>query len=132
MTYLPSDPMATGGIKGFAALLRAKRITIESAIEKYLHRIAALDPKLGAFEYVDPNAALAAARALDRLLAAGSDLGPLMGVPIAVKDLFYVKGMPTTAGSKLEVNRFVFREGQFIQMLRRLGRDSPYGNLPAR
>lgn len=64
----------------------------------YLTRIEALDPRLGAYAHVAAEPALAAARALDRLLAAGTDLGPLMGVPVAIKDPLAVEGTPTTAG----------------------------------
>jgi aspartyl-tRNA(Asn)/glutamyl-tRNA(Gln) amidotransferase subunit A len=62
-------------------------------------RIAALNPQLQAFECVLDEQALAAAAAADALHAAGTDLGPLHGVPVAVKDIYAVTGAPTTNGS---------------------------------
>ena len=55
------------------------------------------------------------------LRAAGVDLGPLMGVPVAVKDLFSVDGMPTTAGSRLDVQDLVPPQGSFVDALLRAG-----------
>ena len=82
---------------GFAKRLRKGEITSEAATEMYLKRIEILDPKLQSFEYVAKEQAMETARAMDTLLSAGIDLGPLMGVPAAVKDLIAIEGMPTTA-----------------------------------
>ena len=68
---------------------------------QYLERIDALEGLCGAFETIDSEGALASAREIDTRLGAGEDLGPLMGVPVAVKDLCVVDGMPLTAGSSL-------------------------------
>ncbi|MCP4249164.1 MAG: amidase, partial [bacterium] len=86
-----------------------------------LARIEALEPRLGAFEYVAAEQALSTARALDELLAAGTDLGPLMGVPVAIKDLFAVDGMPTAAASNLDVTEVIGPEGDFVKTLKRAG-----------
>ena len=80
-----------------------------------------LDPKIGAFEFVASESALTAAQALDGLLASGTDLGPLMGVPVAIKDLFAVEGMPTTAGSCIDVGSLIGAEGSFVTALKRAG-----------
>ena len=118
---LPADVLEPGGIAGFGMRLRDGAITAEAATAAYLGRIAALEPLLGAFEYVAWDRAPAAARALDSLLAAGTDLGPLMGVPVAIKDLFTVEGMPTTAGSNLDVGALIGPEGSFVKALRKAG-----------
>ena len=64
-----------------------------------LERIEALDPRLHAFIAVTRDRALAEADAAEALLRAGSDLGPLHGIPYAAKDLYDVQGLPTTAGT---------------------------------
>ncbi len=66
-----------------------------------LDRIAAVNPALNAFNLVDPERALSCARAVDRLRADGTALGPLAGVPIALKDNLNVRGMRTTASSRI-------------------------------
>lgn len=121
MTTLVPDPLEGGGIRLFGERLRRGEITSEQATMAYLSRIRALDPALGAFEHVAGESALAIARALDRLLASGTDLGPLMGVPVAVKDLIAVEGMPTTAGSNLDLGDLIGSEGSFVRALKRAG-----------
>ncbi len=121
MAGLTPDPLAAGGIAEFGERLRRGATTAEATVEAYLARIEALEPRLGAFEYVASEQAPSAARALDGLLAAGTDLGPLMGVPVAVKDLFAVEGMPTTAGSNVDVADTIGPEGSFVKALKRAG-----------
>ena len=105
----------------YGALLRRGDISAEQFTGLFLQRIDARNGKLGAYTYVAHEQALAAARAIDGLLRAGTDLGPLMGVPVAVKDLFYVDGMPTTAGSQADVSDIVRTEGSFVRALKRSG-----------
>ena len=73
---------------------------------------------LGAFWHVDAERALVAADAVDRMLAAGGDPGPLGGVPIAVKDAFAVAGMPGGAGGPVEIAR---RDAAVVSRLRGAG-----------
>jgi aspartyl-tRNA(Asn)/glutamyl-tRNA(Gln) amidotransferase subunit A len=123
MTVIPEDPVVrAGGLRAAGELLRSGAITSEQMTLDYLARIRALDPHLGAFEHVAHEQALLTARAVDKLLAAGTDLGPLMGMPVSVKDLFTVEGMPLTAGSRLDLSAIAdHREGPFIQALRQAG-----------
>ncbi|WP_174248378.1 Asp-tRNA(Asn)/Glu-tRNA(Gln) amidotransferase subunit GatA [Streptomyces hoynatensis] len=69
--------------------------------EAHLARIEAVDEKVHAFLHVDREGALAQARAVDAKRAAGERLGPLAGVPLAMKDIFATEGVPTTVGSKI-------------------------------
>src|SRR3984957_10065476 len=66
-----------------------------------LARIAKHDPILNSFTDVTADRARARARAVDSAVAAGQNVGPLAGVPFAVKNLFDVQGLPTRAGSKI-------------------------------
>jgi aspartyl-tRNA(Asn)/glutamyl-tRNA(Gln) amidotransferase subunit A len=67
----------------------------------HLDRIGAVDERVHAFLHVDEDGALAAAQVVDDRRAAGETLGPLAGVPLAMKDVVTTKGLPTTAGSRL-------------------------------
>src|SRR5262249_60362558 len=86
-------------LEALAAALRARAITSVHATRECLDRIARLDPALNAFITVTAEPALAQARGADAERAAGLDLGPLHGVPIALKDLFDTAGIATTAAS---------------------------------
>lgn len=82
------------------AVASGKQSAVEVA-EAALARIEAGDGRINAFTAVFRDRALASAKAIDRRRAAGQPLGPLAGVPYAVKNLFDVKGVVTVAGSKI-------------------------------
>lgn len=115
-----TDPFAEG-LAAFAQSVRAGKTTFEAATQYCLHRIAQHDSRLQAFQHVDNQGALSAAVSLDKLLAAGTDLGPLMGVPIAVKDIITVAGMPVTNGSLHPTSHLNGPEGSLINSLRQKG-----------
>lgn len=113
--------MGSEDLAEFGLRLRRGEISAERATQAYLDRIEALDGKFGAYEHVAIDAALSNARAIDALLASGCDLGPLMGVPVAIKDLIRVDGMPVTAGTNLDVQDLIGPEGPVVRALRRAG-----------
>ena len=82
-------------------LLAAGETSAVEVTQAHLDRIAAVDDKVHAFLHVDTDGALAAARAVDDARVRGEELGPLAGVPVAVKDVITTRGVPTTAGSKI-------------------------------
>ncbi len=80
-----------------AASVRTGRATAEAVLDAHLARIAAREPVVGAWTALDPDGARARARALDRAGATG----PLVGVPIAVKDIIATAALPTEYGSPI-------------------------------
>ena len=70
-------------------------------MESLLERIDRLEPQLKAWAYLDREAVLAEAKAREADAARGANLGPLHGVPIGLKDIYYTAGIPTTACSKV-------------------------------
>ncbi|MCU1437719.1 MAG: glutamyl-tRNA amidotransferase [Naasia sp.] len=84
-----------------AALLTAREVSSVEATRASLNRIAAVDGDLHAFLHTAPEAALRTASEIDRRRADGYDVGPLGGVPIAIKDVLCTKDMPSTAASKI-------------------------------
>ncbi|MCS3731772.1 AtzE family amidohydrolase [Bradyrhizobium betae] len=81
------------------------KLSALDATEAALARIKQHDGALNAFTDVTAERARAKARAVDADIAAGKDVGPLAGVPFAVKNLFDVAGLPTRAGSKINRDR---------------------------
>ncbi|MGZ9811443.1 amidase [Pseudoroseicyclus sp. H15] len=81
------------------ARLRRRDISATELLEAHLARIAEWGARLHAIEHLTEARARAGAAAADKGFAAGEDHGPLMGIPLAVKSLFGVAGLPTTGGS---------------------------------
>ncbi len=84
-----------------AEAVRAGRLSATRLTRACLDRIERLDHRINAFIAVDAEAALAQAAAADRARAAGETLGPLHGVPLAHKDMFYRAGEVCTCGSRI-------------------------------
>ncbi|HEY2832922.1 MAG TPA: Asp-tRNA(Asn)/Glu-tRNA(Gln) amidotransferase subunit GatA [Sporichthyaceae bacterium] len=83
-----------------AAIATGKASAVE-VTRAHLDRIAKIDERVHAFLHVDTEGALAAAAAVDAKRSAGEKLGPLAGVPLALKDVLTQTGIPTTCGSKI-------------------------------
>ncbi len=81
--------------------LRARELSPVEVAQAYLARIEATEPRLNAYITVTAETALEQARAAEREIAAGRWRGPFHGVPVALKDLLYTKGIRTTGGSKV-------------------------------
>jgi aspartyl-tRNA(Asn)/glutamyl-tRNA(Gln) amidotransferase subunit A len=84
-----------------AELIASGEASAVEVTQAHLDRITAVEDSVKAFTHVDPEVALAQARAIDDRRAAGETLGPLAGVPIAHKDVFTTTDMPTTCSSKI-------------------------------
>src|ERR1700684_377709 len=84
-----------------SAALSTSEVSATEVTRAHLDRIAAVDDRVHAFLHVAADSALTQARDIDTRRANGEELGPLAGVPVAVKDVFTTKGMPTTCGSRI-------------------------------
>ncbi len=83
-----------------AASIAAGDLTALQLIESCLERIDALEDKIQAWALLDREGAVAAARQLDRELQQGQRRGPLHGIPVGIKDIFYTTGLRTEAGAQ--------------------------------
>jgi aspartyl-tRNA(Asn)/glutamyl-tRNA(Gln) amidotransferase subunit A len=84
-----------------ATAVRAKQRSAREVVDEHLARIAERETELHAFNLVLADEARAAAAAIDERVAAGEDPGPLAGVPVALKDNFATRGIPTTCSSRI-------------------------------
>jgi amidase len=116
-----SDEFASGWPYASLAETRAVVVnggsTARALTERYLQRIDALQPTLRPYARARHERALAEADALDKLQASGAALGPLHGVPVAVKDLLYLEGERTASGTVVMAD---FRPGYTATVVHRL------------
>ena len=117
----PTDVLHYLDIGALAALIRNRDVSSREVTQALLDRIAALDGDLHAYALVLAGAARAQADAADREIAAGGWRGPLHGVPIAVKDLFDIEGVPTRAGMRLRSQPVATRDATVVRRLRDAG-----------
>jgi aspartyl-tRNA(Asn)/glutamyl-tRNA(Gln) amidotransferase subunit A len=96
-----NDDPALWDLSEVADAIAARRISSVEATEACLARIEAWQPRINAFLRLHRDKALAQARAMDAELAAGKRRGPLHGVPMAHKDMYYRKGELSTGGSAI-------------------------------
>ncbi len=93
--------LITASADDLAGLLRSGQVSARELTQAHLDRTAAVDGVVRAYLHVDADGALAAADDVDRRRAAGEQLHPLAGLPVAVKDVVVTAGLPTTAGSRI-------------------------------
>jgi aspartyl-tRNA(Asn)/glutamyl-tRNA(Gln) amidotransferase subunit A len=98
-----------------------RQLSPVEVVDAFLDRATRLSPKLNAFTAVYATEARAAARDAQCAIEAGSAVGPLHGVPIALKDSIDVEGKPTTAGSACFQNRIARRSAKIVDHLRAAG-----------
>ena len=104
-----------------ASAIAARKLSPVELMKALLERIGRLDPKLNAFIRLDGDAALDAARAAEAEIASGRQRGPLHGVPVGIKDIIDVAGLPTTCHSKLLIDNIASTDAVCVSRLRGAG-----------
>jgi aspartyl-tRNA(Asn)/glutamyl-tRNA(Gln) amidotransferase subunit A len=116
---LPPLPFPT--LLAASQAIRAKQISPLELTQICLQRSEAINPRLNAFITLTAESALAEARAATEEVAHGRYRGPLHGIPLAIKDLFDVRGVATTAGSPLLKHNVAAEDAFVIERLREAG-----------
>ena len=104
-----------------ANLIRSRELSAVELAQSLLDRIETLEPSLKAWVYLDRAAALAEAEAKDREVASGGPVGPLHGIPVGVKDIYYTAGIPTTACSRVYADFVPEYDAAPVALLKRAG-----------
>ncbi len=98
---MPSREILDFDLASLSQNLRAKKISPVEVTRTYLDRISAIDGRMRAYITVTADEATAAAKKAEAEIGAGNWRGPMHGVPVALKDLLYTRGVRTTGGSKI-------------------------------
>jgi len=117
---MASDVTALTAIEAASEIARGA-ISAEDYTRACLERIAAVDSEVHAFVHLDPEHALAQARALDRRKAGGERTGPLHGIPVGIKDIFDTADYPTECGSPIFAGRRPDADCAAVRKLREAG-----------
>jgi len=104
-----------------ARRIRARELSPRELIEQALARIEAVNPTLNCFCFVYPDEALEQAREAERAVMSGRELGPLHGLPVAIKDVTPTKGKVTTRGSHMYADWVPDRDAIIVERLRGAG-----------
>lgn len=103
------DRLASGAIRAVELL------------EAYLDRIGRVEPEVQAWAWLDGDSAMAQARALDARRQSGAPIGPLHGLPVALKDIIDTKGIPTENGTPIDAGRVPAADAWIVARLRAAG-----------
>ncbi len=117
----PTPPIHYLTVSELIRCYRNKSLSPVEVTRHLLERNQKLDPRLKSFLHLTPERALEEARKAERAWWKRDDPGPLCGVPYAVKDLFDVRGVPTTAGTRLRKNVVARSDSWAVRRLTRAG-----------
>jgi aspartyl-tRNA(Asn)/glutamyl-tRNA(Gln) amidotransferase subunit A len=116
-----STDIATLTAAELAPMIRAKVVSPVELMQAVLERIERLEPEINAFAYLDGDRAMAGAREAEAALMRDGPIGPLHGLPVTIKDLAAVAGMPTRSGSRTSGAEAVPADSPFVERLRAAG-----------
>jgi aspartyl-tRNA(Asn)/glutamyl-tRNA(Gln) amidotransferase subunit A len=111
----------TSDLASLSQSIHSGKVSPVEVLDAYLERIIKLDSKLHAYTEVFEADARAAAQAAAKMISAGYSLGPLHGIPIAIKDLIDIEGKVTTGGSPLFAERIASSTADVARRLVRAG-----------
>ena len=117
----PYSELLDRSLSDVAGLVRSKQVSPVELVDASLERIAALDGQISAYITVFEHEARQVAKAAELMSMVGHDLGPLHGVPLALKDNVAVKGFRTTAGSKILGDWIPDKDATLTTRLRQAG-----------
>ena len=121
MTTTDSETLCWLPATELAALVRSRQVSARELLDAHLARIEEVNGPLNAIITLDPDGARAAADAADAALAAGEDVGPLHGLPVAHKDTHATGGMRTTWGSPLHAGNVPAHDELVVARLKAAG-----------
>jgi Asp-tRNA(Asn)/Glu-tRNA(Gln) amidotransferase A subunit family amidase len=126
MSKAPSEyprlyPSVDQTIVGVGRALREGRTSCVKILEGCLEQVDKWEPKVHAWVVLDREKALESSRERDGELKSGNDRGPLHGIPIGIKDIIDVAGLPTACGSKRWSNRIAEKDADVVANLREAG-----------
>ena len=122
MATVPPEPLVFRPARTLAAELARRELSAAEVMRAFLAQIERVNPRVNAIVTLRPaEELLAEAAAADRKLAAGETVGPLHGLPIAIKDLSLTRGMRTTFGSTLYRNFVPTSDDLYVERVRRAG-----------
>src|SRR5690606_38899616 len=101
--------------------LASGALSAAEAAEAFLARCEAVEPQVRAFVHLDPGQVRAQAAALDRHRQSGRPVGPLHGLPVALKDIIDTGDMPTENGTAADAGRRPQRDAVLVMRLRQAG-----------
>jgi aspartyl-tRNA(Asn)/glutamyl-tRNA(Gln) amidotransferase subunit A len=107
--------------KDLVRMIREKKVSAKEVVQHVLEAIGRIDPHVKAYLRVDEGAALQQAEEVDGKIARGEDIGPLGGLPVALKDIFCVRGEETTCASMILRGYYAPYDATVIAKLRQSG-----------
>jgi aspartyl-tRNA(Asn)/glutamyl-tRNA(Gln) amidotransferase subunit A len=108
-------------VSDLSALIDRREVSPVDVTTALLERIAAVNPSVNAVATLQPETAMQEAKAAEAEIAKGRRRGPLHGIPIAHKDLYWTKGLRTTAGSRLKENFAPEEDATLVERYRQAG-----------
>jgi aspartyl-tRNA(Asn)/glutamyl-tRNA(Gln) amidotransferase subunit A len=118
---MPGEELFYLSVSELAKRIESKKLSPVELTQVYLERSQKLGPRFNAYARLTPEIAVEQAKAAEKEIQRGHYRGPLHGIPYAAKDLFAVKGIPTTWGAKPYANQVFDYDATVIEHLNRVG-----------